>query len=517
MTPGRSTRWLIGCAGLAVIAIAGCGDDGGGEVDVGPAAAVPENTPIYVDATLRPEGTAQTDANAALGKILDTGDPGGKIVSLIDERGRQEPPDRRFTYAQDIEPWLGDNVGVFFTTFADDPDGAAVIETTDPDAALAFARKVAGATESTPPPEEYNGASYQTDPEQGDEVFGVVDDFLVQGSLEGFKAAVDASNGDSLGDSGDFTDAIGDLPEERLGTLYTVPRSLLEAIPPEDLQPGGQDVIERVGGENLDAPVSGSLTASEDSFDLEFTGEGDEVDTPESSLVAEVPADSWLAFGIGDLGASVKQILDQLRESDIPGFEQGLSQAETATGASVDELTGALGDAALYVKGTTEPTLAGALVIQVNDAELTGRLLRQLEGLLTLGGASGVKPLNLQGGGSGIRFSVPSEFPRPIELAQQDDRFVIAYGAGSAQEALQPGEQLASSASFGAAQGQISDLGADLFLSFPAIFQLAESAGAKADPDYAQAKPYINALDYLISGSGGDDGNTEVKAVLGLR
>ncbi|HEU4980554.1 MAG TPA: DUF3352 domain-containing protein, partial [Solirubrobacterales bacterium] len=441
----------------------------------------------------------------------------GKIVSLIDEQGQQEPPERRFTYAQDIEPWLGGDIGVFFTTFADDFDGAAVIETTDPDAALAFARKVAGATETTPPPEEYNGASYQTDPDQSDEVFGVVDDFLVQGSEAGFKAAVDASNGDSLGDSDDFTDAIGSLPDDRLGTLYTVPKNLLEAIPPEDLQPGGRTVIEKAAGDSLEEPVSGSLTASENSVDLEFIAKGEDVDSPESSLVGEVPADSWLALGIGDLGGNVKQILDQLKEEGVQGLEQGLSQAETATGASIDELTGALGDAVIYVRGTTETKLAGALVIKVNDAELTGRLLRQLQGLLTFGGASGVKPLNLPGGGSGIQFSVPSEVPQPIELAQQDDRFVIAYGAGSAQEALQPGETLGGSQSFSNAQGQIADLGADLFLSFPAVFQLAESSGAKADPDYAQAKPYINALDYLISGSGSDDGDTEVKAVLGLR
>ena len=51
----------------------------------------------------------------------------------------------------------------------------------------------------------------------------------------------------------------------------------------------------------------------------------------------------------------------------------------------------------------------------------------------------------------------------------------------------------------------------------PAIFQLAESTGAKADSGYAQAKPYIDALDYLISGSGSQDGNAEVKAVLGVR
>jgi hypothetical protein len=128
-----------------------------------------------------------------------------------------------------------------------------------------------------------------------------------------------------------------------------------------------------------------------------------------------------------------------------------------------------------------------------------------------------VKALNLQGGGSGFQINDPTDFPRPVELAQQGDKFVVGYGAGSAQEALSPGQPLSSSPSFTAAQGQVSDLGADLFVSFPAIFQLAESTGANQDPGYAEAKPYIDALDYLISGSGSDDGQAEVKAVLGLK
>jgi hypothetical protein len=67
------------------------------------------------------------------------------------------------------------------------------------------------------------------------------------------------------------------------------------------------------------------------------------------------------------------------------------------------------------------------------------------------------------------------------------------------------------------AKSQVSSLGTDLFLSFPAILQLAESSGANKDPGYQQAKPYIDALDYLVSGSGTENDKTEVKAVLGLK
>ena len=65
------------------------------------------------------------------------------------------------------------------------------------------------------------------------------------------KAAIDANTGNSLGDSGEFTDALADLPDDRLGTFYTVPRNLLAAIPPDEFDVGARATIENVVGENL--------------------------------------------------------------------------------------------------------------------------------------------------------------------------------------------------------------------------------------------------------------------------
>src|SRR5262245_54735172 len=172
MSPRRLAMPLAACAALAAALIAGCGGDSSSDVDPGPAAAAPQNAPIYVDATVKPTGAAQTDVDAALGKVLDTDDPGAKIVSLIDQEGKSQAAGQQFTYAQDIAPWLGEKVGFFFTTLSDNEEGAAIIETSNTDSALAFARKVSGATETNPAPETYNGVSYQTDPEATGQVFG---------------------------------------------------------------------------------------------------------------------------------------------------------------------------------------------------------------------------------------------------------------------------------------------------------------------------------------------------------
>jgi hypothetical protein len=506
---------LLACLALPAAILTGCGgdDDAGGDVDVGPAAAVPASAPLYVDASLKPTGAAETNVRAALTKVLDTSDPGQKIVSLIDEEGQQQPPNERFTYAADIDPWLGEKAGFFFTEFTGEGSGAAVVETTDPAAALASVRKSeSGATQTS----DHGGTTVYTNPSDGDS-FATVGDFLVFGDAEPVNAAIDANGGDSLGDDGEFKDALDQLPGDRLGTFYTVPRTLIDALPADELDQQSRDLFEKSAGEALDEPVSGALTASESSFQLEFIGGDTDTDTPESALVGDVPADSWLALGLGNLGETARRTLEQLRDSGIPNFEQGVAQAEQATGASIEELTGALGDAVVYVRGTTERTLNGALIVQTNDPDLTGRLLNQLQSLVQLGSQGGVRPLQLGGGGIGFQVFDPTEFPQPIEIAQQGDKLIIGYGANSAAQSLAPAQKLTDSPAFSTAKGQVSDLGADFFLDFPKVFQLAESEGARSDPGYVEAKPYLAALTYLVTGSGTEGDQTELKAVLGLK
>jgi hypothetical protein len=507
LTSRRVIALLLACLALPAAILTGCGGGGGSSsVDVGPAAAVPASTPIYLDATVKPTGTAQSDARAALSKILNTSDPGGKIVSLLDKQktATGQPVD----YQTDIAPWLGQKAGVFFTTLGQNSQGASVIETTNPSAALAFAQKSNGTSGQ---PKSVDGVSVQT-AQDGTTAYATVGNFLLVGDQAGVQAAIQADKGDSLGDNSDFKDSIGGLPDDRLGTIYTVPKTFIDSLGSQ-FGASSQAAIEKSAGANLNEPVAGALTASANSVELEATGGTNGVDTPESSLIGDVPGQAWLALGVGNLGDNLKQSIDQLK-TQIPNFATVQQQIEQTTGSSLDQLTGALGDAVVYVQGTTQSTLTGALVVQSKDPQLTGRLLNQLQGLLQLGGA--IKPLQLSGGGTGFQMS-DSSIPQPIEIAQQGDKLVIGYGAGSAEASLTPAQTLSNSPTFSAAKDQVASLGTDLFVNLQPIFALAESSGAKSDPQYVQAKPYLDALNYVVTGSGSSGDKAEFKAVLGLK
>src|SRR5262245_50378773 len=178
--------FLLGSLCIPAAILAGCGGQGGdGSADVGPAEAVPANTPLYIDATVRPTGSAEAGAKAAAGKILGTSDPGSKITSLIDKSVTHVKPGETFTYQKDVAPWLGEKVAIFYDSLQSS-DPTIVAESTDNAAALMAQRKN---TRDLGPGGTYKGHPY--DKQSDGKVFGTLDGFVVSGPLRGFQQAVD--------------------------------------------------------------------------------------------------------------------------------------------------------------------------------------------------------------------------------------------------------------------------------------------------------------------------------------
>jgi hypothetical protein len=501
----------------AGVALGGCG---GGE-DEGPAALAPVDAPVYLDFFVRPEGEAAEGAEAALAKVIDSADPGAEVISLLEREAAEDGED--FDYEQEIEPWLGERVAFFFLTLGDKTTGALVAETTDPDKALEFVKSQEDATGEE---QEYEGSTYQLDSD-GD-ASGIVDDFLVVGDVEGFKAAVDASGESSLAESDEFKDSIDGLPEERLATFYALPKDFLNAIPAGEIDPQGRAFFLQAIGDAGDQPVLGDVTASEEAVTLEFSAGGGEIETNESALLEQLPANSWLGFGLADIGGSVQNGLEQLEKAGVPGLDAAAvrQQLRSQSGINLEQdVIDTLGDAALFVEGTSAKNVGGALVIESKDPAASAALIAKLQGLIKrLGDPKEVRvqPLASATGDQGFQLVDPSgELPQPVRVVQREGRIVAGYGPSSIEQALggdQGGAQtLSGSPAFTSAKESLGDLGIDAFLSFAPVFQLAESAGAAADPDYKQAKPYVDSLDFLALGSGSDGDRASVRFVIGLK
>ena len=234
---------------------------------------------------VRPEGEAAESAEAALGKITGEEDPGQALIDQIESAAQDDGVD--LNYEEDIESWLGERAGVYPTSLADDSEAVLILESTDADKGIEY---IASQEDATGEEKEYEGVTYQLD-DDGD-AFGAVDDFIVFGDEEGFKKTVDTADGDdTLGDSDDFTESVDGLPEDRLATLYALPVDFIEAIPEDEIDPQGRDIIVDSLGDAGEEPILGDLTATESALTFEVSTGGEPVETEESTLDLRAPGE----------------------------------------------------------------------------------------------------------------------------------------------------------------------------------------------------------------------------------
>jgi hypothetical protein len=524
-------------AGAVVLGLAGCGGGGGAEqAGVGPSAVVPTNAPLYFDVSVRPEGDAREGAEAAAGKILGSDDPGATLISLIEDAAAAD--DIILDWDEDVAPWLGEKIGFFPTSLAGEGEVALIAETTDPEAALEFARSEAGAEG---PEREYNGTSFQIG-DDGDAT-GIVEDFLVSATPKGFRRVVDAAQEDSLGDSDQFKDSIADLPDERLATLYAVPREFLGAIPEEEIEREGRNLFLEAIGQAADTPVLGDITASAESLELELSAAGATVDTEQSNLLAQMPGEAWLALGLGDIGNAIQNALDSVESAEVKGLsgEQLRAELDEMTGLDLEQVARALGGGAVFVQGTSTLDLRGALIIRSSDEAVSAELLDALESLITARtGTSGVSVTSLSfessstTGGTGTETSTESsepttqtgfqieseDLPQPIQVVQEGNRIIAGYGGGIVGEIVNSSGKtsgLTGTPGFRAAEEAVGSLGVDAYVAFQPVFELAERLGAEDDPTYLDAKRYLNSLHFLAVGSGNEADRALVRLVIGLK
>ncbi len=505
-------------AGVALIP-AGCGGD---EEEVsGPAAVTPAGAPVYVDVSVRPEGDAAEDAEAAAGRILGTDEPGQRIVELVERAAAADGVS--LDYAEEIEPWLGERFAVFLTAIGGggtESKAAFVVETTDVDEALGTVRSASDLTGRTA---EHEGVEYEFD-DEGD-VVGAVDEFIVGGDEAAFKAAVDASRGEALAESDQFEGAVETLADDRLATLYVPPTRFIGAIKDPEFDREERRLLRQALGDAADKPVVGELTASAEAITIELAGGAGGAETEESELLSRLPGEAWLAVGLSDLGGSIGDAVKQLDRGGVRGLDGAAVRRELLeqTGIELDhEVIGALGDAALFVEGSSSSSLGGALVIESKDPEASAELIGKLEDLVGSEVPSGIRvePLASTGGDQGFQISDPGGgLPQAISVIQREKRIVVGYGGAAVNQALagaDGADPLSENPAFEAARRAVGDLGLDAFLSLDAVIALAREAGAASEPGFEEVRPYLDALRFLAVGSGSESDRTVLRLVIGL-
>jgi hypothetical protein len=576
MAPRLRLLPLLVLLAAAVLAAGGCGSSPAG-TSRNPASAVPASAALYAGATVRPEGSLQKAAAAAGRALTHQADPYLRLLGAL-----QTPGSSSLDYKRDVAPWLGTRAGVFlssgggsseaavsrllalvqqgllgksagggsFPFAAHAAEGAIVLDTRDTDKARSFVQtlaKRAGASTKS-----YRGISYRL----GHGVaFGIVARLVVLGTEPALRSVIDttAGGGLSLAHSPGYSKLQAVAPGSALAHLYANPGAVSEGASKPAAQ-GTASALALLAGQRL-LNVSLVPTSSSFALDADAVAPENSAGNASGSLIAaspdasralgELPSESWLAVGLGDLGAtlganahalqglgSLGSLLTGSSNStpsaglSVPGLVEGLLKPLTVLGANTAEtkrdFASWMGAGGLFALGTGLLELRGGVVIESKDPARSRAAVAKLGAMLRRSGGS-VQRSSIAGTDAAAAVHL-SGLPVELDIANGRDsagktKFVIGLGEQSVEAALKQSETLSGATSFASAASALGEgIQPSVLVEFPTLLGLLEGVGLSEDPSIAPLVPYLQSLGTLSGGGKSLGGGIErFRLVLGLQ
>jgi len=545
--------------------LAGCGSSGTTGTSADPASVVPSSAALYAGATVRPSGAQKTAALAAGKALTHEADPYLRLLGAL-----QTPGSAQLSFSRDIAPWLGLHAGIFLTSLGSSnalpslleqgllgrasagafafgtggAQGAIVLDTSDSTKARSFldAQAAKAGAHAT----SYRGVRYELS--AGGVAFGVVDRFAVIGSESGLRSVIETTHGgSSLARTSGYSRLLAAAPSDALAHVYSGPPSAAPASAPEGLA-GIVQVLAGAHASNISLVASASsLTLDADTLASGPPGTGQgllAVDPEAAQALDELPAESWLAIGLGHVGTSLDQDVQDLQglaslpstlggggpEStagiSLGGLLQGLLTPLRVLGASSaqarHDFASWMGSAGIFASGASLLELKAAVVITSKNPALSRAAVTTLAGELLKAGAS-ITHVTIPGTEAAIAARV-SGLPVVLDIADGpaaggQTKFVLALGEASVPAALNPASTLAGAAAHAAAAANLGEgIQPSLIVDFPTLLGLFEGVGLLEAPSISKFVPYLRAATTLAGGGHELGGEVErFRLTLGLQ
>jgi hypothetical protein len=516
----NKTRFvLLALAGLASLAIAGCG--GGSSDDEDLATLASPGSLIYIEGDLAPEGELKANVDSLARRIADVDELGEFIVSKLEASARED--DEPFDFDKEVKPWLGEKAAVAFQDLEDGDltNPVVALQTTDATAAQAFVDRQARESKDPYRDASYEGVEFVVGGSE-DDAIGVINDKLVVAEGEGgFKAAVDASQGDSLADRDEFDDAMSHAVDGSLADVYVNVGKLIEQSDSE-IEPQALEALKTSGINPSEATAVASLVPGSDQVEIDVSADVGGETPPSgdaSQMLGSLPGGSFVAFASTGFGERLGEVLDELDENGIPGEIEPheLKQSVNDLGFDLDKVAASLEDAGLFASGTGTDDLGGALVLTTKDSSEVATAIKTIGLLVRQSGTPGVTALT--GKASGFSVRSPDLGPRPLVVATKDDRVAVGYGTSQTLLALSEatGPTLADTPEYKAAVSALGDTPISGFVNGPRALTLADVLIPDSEKSgYLEARPYLKAIDYIAIGSGSDGDRATAKLIVGI-
>jgi hypothetical protein len=574
--------------------ISGCGSSHTSGTNADPASVIPASAPLYASAIVRPAGSLQAAALADARTLTHQRDPYLHLLQAL-----QTPGSSTLDFKHDVAPWLGPHAGAFLgslgageessigqlllvlgqslvggssatsafpfgprspTTEAGGGHGAIVLDTSDVARARSFVEsqaKRAGAHAAA-----YRNVSYLVT--ASGVAFGVIDRFVVIGSESGLRGVIDTTlGGPSLIQAPAYARLLAAAPSGALAHLYANPpppprgSGRSSTGPQAQEGPGLVGVLAGARPVNVSlVPATGSIALDADSLTGAPSGAQGTPGKPGglvssisegAGVLAELPGESWLAVGLGNVGTTLGADVRALRSlASLAGSLAGSSGSESqaSEGLSLKSLfegiltpLSALGansaaarhdfqswmdSAGIFASGSGLLELRAAVLIGSKDPTLSRAAVGRLGEQLRKAGAT-VTTAAIPGTEASAAAKLPG-FPVVLYIAAGPDasgqsRFVIGLGEASVTDALNPPSKLAGSGALGAASATLGEgIPPSLIVNVPTLLGLLEGIGLSASPPVSNLVPALRGLTTVTGGGKSlSEAIRRFRLVLGLR
>jgi hypothetical protein len=524
---------------LAAAALAGCGASNrsaAGGPD--PAGAVPASAALYFGADVRPQGS-EKDAALSVGRALThQADPYLRLLSIL-----QTPGSAPLDFHRDVAPWLGGRGALFVSSLSSagpltglvaqalqggspasagaypfgstGAQGAILLDTSDRGKAEAFLRKQARAAGAHAG--AYRGVAYETT--ASGLAFGLVHGFAVIGSETGLHGVVDTVlGGPALAASSSYRTLTAKAPAGTLAHLYAA------ATP----RPGaGVPLVAGGAPTNVSlVPATHSLALDIDTLSAATSGLLGS-DPEGASALDRLPADSWLAIGLGHVGATLGQDVARLKElASLAGAGGSGGGSSGASALNLGSLLNAMlaplevlgapnaqarhafsswmGSGGVFAGGGSLLELRAAVTITSKEPSRSRAAVAALADQLRRNGAH-VRPVSIPGTDAAVGVSL-SGLPVVLDIADGasssgQTEFVLGFGEASVTAALHPSATLAGASTRSSAASSLGEgIQPSLILDVPTLLGLLEGVGLTEEPSLAKALPYLRSLGTLAGG-----------------
>jgi hypothetical protein len=265
-----------------------------------------------------------------------------------------------------------------------------------------------------------------------------------------------------------------------------------------------------------------------------------------AQAAGELPSESWLAVGLGNVGTSLGTDVQGLHglvslagslggsgtEAAPPaglnlnGLLEAILKPLSALGADSAEarrdFAAWMGSAGIYASGTSLVDLKAGIVITSKNPGLSRAAVGELGDLLRKSGAS-VQAVSIAGAQAAVSVEL-NGLPVTLDLvdaraADGQTKFVIGLSEASVAAALNPSSTLSSSAPYSAASTVLGEgIRPSLSVDFPTFLGLLEGLGLTEEPTISKLVPYLRTLTTLSGGGKNLGGGVQrLRVVVGLQ